>query len=413
MRGISVCVLLLIPGIASCSNDHQTSVLQVPDQFQSIQDAIDNAQTGDIVEVKPGVYNESLTIDKDRIVLRGTDRNSVILDGRNALANGIFVAANDVRIENLTVHSFTQNGIIFSGIDVAERENDSGQELPYGTNEASLKGFEVRWVTAYNNGLYGIYAFASQDGLITDSLVSGHPDSGVYVGQCKPCNTIVRRVIAEFNAIGYYGTNASGDVYVIESTFRFNRLGVAPNSQRSEMLYPQEETYIVGNNVHDNDEPLAPKIMDGFFGGGIVVGGGSRNLIARNRVTGHDFVGIAIIDFNDFTPSNNVIRENTALQNGLDLVIALKDGSPGRSNCFEANIFDVASPPQIQDAFKCGTSGGGVQIASIRPPDSPSNVDYREIPAPHSQPTMPRSEFSRRAGVIPFTSPKLDSIRLP
>jgi parallel beta-helix repeat protein len=413
MRGISVCVLLLIPGIVSCSNDHQTSLLQVPDQFQSIQDAIDNAQAGDIVEVKPGVYNESLIIDKDRIVVRGTDRNSVILDGQYALANGIFVAANDIRIENLTVHSFTQNGIFFSGIDVAERENGSGKELLYGTNGASLTGFEVRWITAYNNGLYGIYAFASQDGLITDSLVSGHPDSGIYVGQCKPCKTIIRRVVAEFNAIGYYGTNASGDVYVIESTFRFNRLGVAPNSQRSEMLYPQEETYIVGNHVHDNDEPRAPKIMDGFFGGGIVVGGGSRNLIARNRVTGHDFVGIAVTDFNDFTPSNNEIRENTAGDNGFDLVISLRESSSGRSNCFAANVYDSSSPPRIQEAFPCGKSGSGAQLANIIPPESPTNVDYREIPAPHSQPTMPRGQFSRRAGVTSFIAPELDSIRLP
>jgi hypothetical protein len=193
-----------------------------------------------------------------------------------------------VRVENLTVHSYTQNGIVFNGIDAASGEYGVKPDEAYGTEGHSLEGYEVRWVTAYNNGLYGIYAFASVNGLIENSYASGHPDSGLYVGQCRPCNAVVRNNISEKNAIGYYGTNASGDVWVIDSVWRGNRLGIAPNSQEMEKLAPQEGTVVAGNLVVDNDNPLAPAIPEGFFGAGIVVGGGARNMIVRNRVEGHD-----------------------------------------------------------------------------------------------------------------------------
>lgn len=399
--------------VVSCSSDNTPDVLQVPTKYTTIQSAIDAASTGDIVEIQPGIYNESISIKTDGIVVRGMDRNKVVIDGGNSLANGFFIAANSVRIENLTVRSFLQNGIVFSGIDVAERTNDESENMAYGTPSASLDGFEVRWVTVYNNGLYGIYAFASRNGLISDSLVSGHPDSGIYIGQCKPCTTIVQRVISEFNAIGYYGTNASGDVYVISSIFRNNRLGIAPNSQRAELLYPQEETFVVGNYVHDNDDPRAPAIMEGFFGGGIVIGGGTRNLVKRNRVEDHDYVGIAILDFNDFTPSNNQIRENTALNNGIDLAISVTTKNSNLGNCFSENAFKSSAPQQIQDVLPCAEPQKAIVKTNISPLSPPPNVNYRNIPAPQIQKTMPTIEFLRPAGVTQFIKPQIETIKVP
>ena len=105
-----------------------------------------------------------------------------------------------------------------------------------------LERFRVAYVTAYNNGLYGIYAFQSRNGVIEHSYASGHPDAGIYVRQCEVCNTVIDAVTAENNAIGYYGTNASGNVYVVRSIFKGNRLGLAPNSQRQELLSPQRDT---------------------------------------------------------------------------------------------------------------------------------------------------------------------------
>lgn len=399
--------------VVGCTTQYEPRTLEVPSQFPTIQSAVDEARPGDIVSVDGGTYRESVTITKDRIVIRGKDRNETVLDGEYLRQNGIYVAADGVRVENLTVRSFTQNGIIFSGIDRMSRNHEHSPDDVYGTPGHSLVGYEVQWVTAYNNGLYGIYAFASSDGVISDSLVSGHPDSGIYIGQCKPCRAVVRRVTAELNAIGYYGTNASGDVYVIESVFRRNRLGIAPNSQEAEALSPQEETVIAGNVVADNDDPSAPEIPEGFFGGGIVVGGGTKNLIVRNRVVDHSYMGIGVIDFNRFFAENNTIEGNYVMRNGLDLAY-----SPGASrstlgNCFARNTFRTSSPANIENVLACGAASAMIQGTALPNSEAPPTVDYRQIPQPATQPVMPSAEFARPAGVAAFAKPDLATIFLP
>ena len=284
---IWLCAAVVAPTlvITACAADTTTpQVIEVPAQVATISAAVERARPGDIVLVAPGIYHESVKVHTPGITVRGSDRNTVILDGEDTLANGFVVAANDVAIENLTVHSFTQNGIVFSGIEAASRGKGVDPNVIYGTGDAVLSGYRVSYVTAYNNGLYGIYAFASRSGIIEHSYVSGHPDSGVYIGQCRPCDAVVRDVTAEYNAIGYYGTNSSGGVYVIDSVFRHNRLGIAPNSQKAENLAPQAETVVAGNLVSDNADPAAPKIVEGFAGGGIAIGGGTRNTVLRNRV---------------------------------------------------------------------------------------------------------------------------------
>ena len=406
--GIALTVL-----VAGCVGRPDARTLLVPTDFATIQAATDEARSGDIIEIQPGVYTESVSVTTDNIVIRGSDRNSVVLDGGHRLSNGIYVAADGVRVENLTVRSFTQNGIIFSGIDRMSRDHEHSPDDEYGTPGHSLVGYEVQWVTAYNNGLYGIYAFASSDGKISDSLVSGHPDSGIYIGQCKPCRAVVRRVVAELNAIGYYGTNASGDVYVIESTFRRNRLGIAPNSQEAEALAPQAETVIVGNVVADNDDPAAPEIPEGFFGGGIIVGGGTKNLIARNRVSDHSYIGIGVIDFNKYLPENNTIEDNVVSRNGLDLVYSPGTSRSALGNCFARNTFRTSSPANIENVLVCGAANAMIQETELPEPVSPPTVDYRRIPQPLIQPTMPTREFARPAGVTPFAKPDVATIPLP
>ena len=156
---------------------------------------------------------------RHRVVIP-VDRNAVVVDGRFAFENGFTVKADGVAVENLTVRNFNANGVLFSGL--IQESQGGGQPLV---------GYRASYVTAYDNGLYGLYAFAARDGVFEHSYASGHPDSGFYIGQCKPCNAVVRDVIGERNAIGYEGTNSSTDVFVVSSTFSHNRIGITTGSQ--------------------------------------------------------------------------------------------------------------------------------------------------------------------------------------
>ena len=100
----------------------------------------------------------------------------------------------------------------------------------------------MSYLTAHNNGLYGLYAFGEQDGVIEHVYASGNPDSGVYVGQCQPCRTLVQDATLEHNSIGFESTNAGGELTVINSHFSQNRIGATLTSQTAEMLAPQAGT---------------------------------------------------------------------------------------------------------------------------------------------------------------------------
>jgi hypothetical protein len=386
--------------------------LTVPGDHPTIQAAVDAAEPGDLILISPGTYRESVWIATERVVIRGVDRNTVVLDGGYELGDGILVTANGVAIENLTVQRYRQNGILFSGA-FAGAASGGGYERTYGIGDDVLDGYRVSYVTAANNGLYGLYAFAARNGVFEHSYASGHPDSGFYVGQCRPCNAVLRDLVAERNAIGYYGTNASGDVWVVESVFRRNRLGIAPNSQDAERLAPQEDTWVVGNLVIDNDDPDTPEIPMGFFGGGIAVGGGTSNMILRNRVEGHDGAGIMVVPLGAFDPLGNTIQDNVLADNRFDLVLRLLEGRPG-TNCFAGNVFRTSDPDRIEVSLPCGAGGtfwvDGPWVPLVAPPGR----DVRDMPLPPSQPSMPDAATTppRPAVGVP-TFPDPDDLAVP
>ena len=405
---LSVCVLATF--VTSCgSGNAEPRTLLVPENFSTIQAAVDAAKPGDLVLISPGIYKESVKVDQEQIVIRGLDRNEVVVDGGDELINGFEISANSVAIENLTVKSFRQNGIVFSG---ALREM-KGEYGVYGSESNTLDGYRVSYVTSYNNGLYGIYAFASKNGLIEHSYASGHPDSGLYVGQCRPCNVVIRASVAENNAIGYYGTNASTNVWVVESIFRGNRLGITPNSQDAEMLSPQKGATIGANLVEDNDNPNAPPIPKGFFGGGIVVGGGLTNLITKNLVQGHSWAGIAVMSISDVLPAENRIIENESRGNETDLLFI---GRPQDvlQNCFQGNKFSVSTPRLIEQSLPCNAGPQLTESVQYAIPPAPSGPDYRTLPAPAAQQTMPNAKTAPvRIPMGEPVYPSLDELKVP
>lgn len=241
--------------------------------FETIQDAVDDAFTGDLILISPGVYNESVTVTTPYLTIRGTDRNSVIIDGEFMRENGIQIYDTDgVSVENLSVRNFSLNGVYWNG----------------------SKGFKGSYLTVYNNGDYGVYAFDSTDGIFDNIYASGHPDSGIYIGQCYPCNTLIYDNVIEGNALGYSGTNAGGHLYLYDNIWQNNMSGIVPNTLDSELNPPGRETTIIGNLVIDNNNYDAPTNRFGLVakGMGIVVPGRVGDIIEKNIVINHDKYGI-------------------------------------------------------------------------------------------------------------------------
>ena len=93
-------------------------------------------------------------------MLRGTDRNTVIIDGGFTRPNAVSITANGVAVENLTVRNACLNGLFWTG----------------------ATGYRASSVTSVNNEVYDSYAFDSVDGVSEESLASGSADAGFYIG---------------------------------------------------------------------------------------------------------------------------------------------------------------------------------------------------------------------------------------
>lgn len=102
------------------------AVLNVPNEYCTIQSAVDAAKFGDIIKVCPGVYNESIQIDPCKCglkIMSACCSSRCILTGRcckcsccnDSLDNGFIINSNQVTICGFTIKNFKFNGIKICG----------------------------------------------------------------------------------------------------------------------------------------------------------------------------------------------------------------------------------------------------------------------------------------------------------
>jgi plastocyanin len=370
---------------------------RVPEDHDTIQAAVDAARPGDLVLVGPGTYREEVKVTVPSVVIRGRDRDRVVVDGELRRPNGIGVTADGVAVENLTVRNALVNGLFWTGV----------------------RGYRASYVTAYNNKDYGIYAFDSVDGLFEHAYASGSPDSGFYIGQCRPCDAVIDRVVAVGNALGYSGTNAGGNLQIVRSRWTGNWAGIVPNTLDSELLPPFRQVDIVGNYVEANHNRNAPGVPLEWaaFGNGIVLGGGNDARVERNYVLDHVNHGILVtpnLDEHLWTASGNRVVDNVVQGSGrADLALA---GPAGGGNCFQGNqartsipvglqVFQRCSGPRLPLRMDLSTTLASLgQIAEAntgaypvnRPEDQPAPPPQAQLPGGAAAPVRPAVDVYQR-----------------
>ena len=392
------------------ADDLGYTVRNVPADYPTIQDGVDAAEPGDLVLIDAGVYNEAIVVQTDNIVIRGIDRNTVILDGEHGegMENGVIVFSNGVAVENLTVRNYTGNGLFWTG--------DYGSDI-------FVEGYRASYVTVHNIGVYGIYAFNSIDGQIDNSYAGASDDSSFYIGQCDPCNALLYNVIGVNSQLGYSGTNSTGTV-IANSEFYDNMIGVVPNSQDGEELAPNAGTTIIGNYIHDNNNRLVPSRNTGFqsgLGTGVILAGTTDNVVERNLIVDNDRAGVIIIDWvaailggtTDYLAQDNIVRDNIISGSTLDadLMVALNDVSAGaQGNCFSGNTFGASIPVDAQTVLPCGGDDTAelqtlVELLALFNLEPYVPVDYKDVPAPELN-------FENMPG-DPATDPPMPAVDVP
>jgi hypothetical protein len=411
--------------------------INVPDDFATIQEAVDAAAPGTLILVGPGTYHEAVNVTTDNLTIRGLDRNEVVLDGELALDNGIrILGAKGVVVENMTAMNYTRNGFFWTGVD----------------------GFRGSYLTTYRTGDYGVYVFDSMNGTIENIYAAGSPDAGVYIGECFPCNSVIDHAVSEHNGLGYSGTNSGGNLLIVNSVFRFNRAGVVPNSGSYELCYPERQTTIVGNTVYSNNQDDTPAIDVALLGmgNGILSAGGVLNDIERNLVYDHDKSGIGLVPFLEEDPNDSVptpeewvttcadskslapvdpgaailwdSQQNRVIGNVLEnnraadiLVASAGTDVSTLGNCFRDNTFATTAPNNLETLAPCDATGSGdwtdgeYNVAAWLGETHPPSVDWKtaELPALEPQDNMPDAATAPTEVVTGPKTVDLDAITVP
>ncbi len=378
--------------------------------FTTIQAAVNDATKGDWVMIEPGIYDEEVKVTPEHsgIWIRGMNRNTVVIDGKNEPckhspcpegSNGIeVVKASNVWIENLTVANFDREGINGAG----------GNEIWWNGGAESKKigasGWYGRYLTAYDTGFdggYGIFTNNETDGYWEKIYASGFNDSGMYIGACQECKALVTEAVMENNALGYSGSNAGGKLVIEKSKFVNNTDGIAPNSEnpgdgpppqdgqchRENIEDPNPTPQITKTNikrctvfrndvVSENDNLTVPANTSAAaapWGVGVELPGVYADLVENDEITNNPTNGVLAFEYpNPFPPeedtiyfqlSGNKIANNTFSGNGFaggkyagDVMMTggLFGSQESTNNCLSGNSFaDATYPASIEGTWGC------------------------------------------------------------
>ena len=365
----------------------------------SIQEAVDAAPAGSIINVMPGTYREThgntvaVRIKKDGIALIGKPDgdNKVVLVPGTGNQHGILVepeggSACDCviegsRIQGMTVQDFPNNGI----------------KLEFVNNFKILDNESIR------NLENGIQPELSANGLVKNNLSYGSNDSALWIE--GGTNVRVINNVTHSSVTGLEVTISKNVVIVGNESYN-NTIGMGlyhPSGASEPPLEEMGDLKVLNNYIHDNNrDNSAPGDPNGGGaaslpkGGGILLNGISENLLVGNLITNNDFFGLAVVgyclgqgefpseqppfcDSNssgiDPVPRDNKIQENVFVNNGTeppdhdlaffaaDIIegyINLPYGSdPTAGNCYADNsyatysnfvdYFGTTEPPQCDD----------------------------------------------------------------
>jgi len=140
----------------------------VPDDFSTIQEAVDNAVAGQTIFVRAGVYTEQhITIDK-----------SLSLVGEDA-ANTILVGINNVKYSPPYVIQISADYVTVSGFTVTNGSL-GGIRVETVGSDIQPTGCVITGNNIINNS-YGISTYDGKDLTLSNNRISNNRDYGIYV----------------------------------------------------------------------------------------------------------------------------------------------------------------------------------------------------------------------------------------
>jgi len=158
-----------------------------PGNYSHIQDAIDNASSGDTVFVYNGTYHESVVVSK-AINLMGEDRETSIINGSGSGYCGLNIEANNTIVTNMKITNCDVCGVFISGETIIRNCNISFNNI---------------------DGVWG-----TGGGVVEGNIISHNGQEGIKWWYGSP--VITKNIICEneYGGIGFYSYKQDKQQYI-------------------------------------------------------------------------------------------------------------------------------------------------------------------------------------------------------
>jgi parallel beta-helix repeat protein len=281
-----------------------------------IQDAVMEAQPGDLIRVFPGTYKETVYVDKDNISFQGVEKGDEwpTLEGERKLNDAFLYSGNNISIEGFKIQNYKGNGIM----------GQSGNNFVLSYN----------WII--NTGVYGIFPEFGTNGLVEHNILTGIEDAAIYVGMCDNIDVRHNQVYSSVAGIEIENSRHA----LVEDNYCYDNSGgilvfITPGLPIKTCF----DVIVRNNYVIDNNHVNfgAPGSIVSFLppGTGVIVMAADDVVIENNIISGNNNTGIAVVDHkfladiavdpeSEPNPDRVTILDNFMFNNGSNPVKEVK-----------------------------------------------------------------------------------------
>ena len=355
----------------------EAKTIYVPDSYEKIQWAVDNAIAGDTIIVRDGTYYENLKVDKQLTIKSENGSANCIIDGGGS-GSVITLNANGITIEGFTVRN---SGTSWS--DAGIKVNSDNNSITGNNISNNWYGIHL-WYSSNNsitnnnlslNNWDGILLYSSSNNLITNNSISLNNGDGILLSSYSSNNSITNNNLSSNNEAGIhlvYSSNNSITGNNISNNYGGIILVYSSNNIIKDNIFTNDGVVISGYELqHWNTHAIENNIVNGrplyYFknqvGGkvsgdvgqvilanctgmtlenlnisntdGIQIGFSSQNIISNSNISNNGD-GIHLW----YSSNNSITNNNLSLNNWSGICLAYSSSNSITNNNLSSNNWD-------------------------------------------------------------------------
>jgi nitrous oxidase accessory protein len=270
----------------------EPSTIRVPDDYPTIQEAINRANPGDTVFVKSGIYREHLVVNKT-VSIVGQDETSTYIYG-NTGSVAVHIIANGIIFTGFTVRSTGgpyDNGICLSNVKDCNVSGNNVQSSFFGIEILSCSKCILENDHTWSNS-YGIGGASCSNCSVSRNVATGN-ENGIAIDMSSSM-VIKGNELNENHIAGFWSDYPESNNCIVDNSVMNNLYGIGLNHDNNDSVIGN---CITGNTIVHNQL-------------GIVLVSSPHTSVTQNQIS-QNFIGVELeSSLEDNCITNNSITNN-------------------------------------------------------------------------------------------------------